>query len=580
MGKSGKYGNGKTLRSSFIYEKRVAEGLVARVVKGTIPLSRPERRKFTEEFNSPDGLRGLDDVCTRDVHERGLAEEGASVYYSLGKRGRWSLPQHLKDDARDGCYESGRLAVVERYLPSNRASKAADCICVTDSRAEVKCRTPRKTYSRFQDLLTVTNVGPEVCYEISYPHSADSWANFTQSKYSSNKWDRGYPQNPKKAATKNKGVRNKGKRWGMYSEHDLKTIGRRGLHDFPSSSRRNKESLKKIQLSDPKKFKNSKKSQQKQYPLFDLGNHIDDLIRKGSPSSKMTAKPAQVQDPTPVQKFGKKSVIYIDAPPPESEPQAVTTCPVVFKPEVKYIAEVDVPVHDLMPAHLEKEWGTLYTEGASLPRKFTIDATGLLQKPHETGTNSHICQLLFQETGRNGNNPPSASLTVSLIGSSLDNPEFCNDKIAADFSGTLEENKNTQEQWSVHDLVELGAWTFSKHTVVEDHIHPDSGRSQKSMPLKILSDLFGWRSTPLSPTCAKAELWQSLEKIQASPLADGLADLADYACPATPECGICYQDLYDEGGCDSWLLRDVFWPTKVGMRLIVLGPVLNNNNNI
>ena len=151
MGKSrrGEYSasNGRTSRSSHNYHHApISEGLVAKVVLNTDALSGLERQKFTEEFTFEDGLSDSADLFKKDRNgnARQWARNHASVFHSLGKRGRWSLPELLKLDAHESCEESGRhgcfkCRIWRHSVPVLRWSETARSVDFAPVQARDEC---------------------------------------------------------------------------------------------------------------------------------------------------------------------------------------------------------------------------------------------------------------------------------------------------------------------------------------------------------------------------------------------------------------------------------------------------------
>ena len=551
MGKSrrGEYSasNGRTSRSSHNYHHApISEGLVAKVVLNTDALSGLERQKFTEEFTFEDGLSDSADLFKKDRNgnARQWARNHASVFHSLGKRGRWSLPELLKLDAHESCEESGRVTVVERLIHHDRSvQNRADCIAVTDSKAKVKVRTPRRKYSRFQDLKE-NSEEPELCYEFSYPYPTESWPNCAETSWSSKSWSRYWDlSNPKKAKCKNKGVRNKGERWGVYSSRDLKSFVKDDFPEFPPYCKRKKAKVEKVQVVKPKAFRNLKKTRETHQPRdsFELGAYLENLLAEESPTTAKLSVNKMAE--SPVKRFGKKSVIYVDAPASASEPEETSPCtpPVVFEPEPNLSTDINIINCDLEPCQLNQDWSEAYTEGSSSPRKFSIDITPILQSCYGD-MNGQACHLLFKERKKVCSGVGQTLTSVNLITTSLEDSETPFEKIASDFCDRLQEKATTQSPWSVHDVVNLGILTCMKYITVTDGHHT---RRNVPAPLKFLSEMFGWQSTPLSLTCAKTELKQTLDKSRATSQAD--ATQFDYVCLPTSHCGICFQELDEEG---------------------------------
>ncbi len=225
----GKYGvcTGRTVRSPFAHSMRngsrnprLDTETLLKFTRGTENLSRYELNEFLSNNDINDGLGDFNDsksqLASGNVHYY-------SIFYSLKKRKRWTLPERCPqplNDLESRWKYSRNVTFVHRRV--ERKLKA-DCIAVHKTNRNEVLRSKRHLYARACDLIRTgdgTNIQPEMCYEISYRYPIGSYPVHAEVRRvrddSSWKWP------VSKARSKGKGPKNKGTRWGFYSDAQIR----------------------------------------------------------------------------------------------------------------------------------------------------------------------------------------------------------------------------------------------------------------------------------------------------------------------------------------------------------------------
>lgn len=265
----GKYGvcTGRTVRSPFAHSKRKGSwnpGLdtetLFKFTRGTENLSCHELDEFLSSNDIDDGLGDfnnsniqLAELVSGNVHYY-------SIFYSLKKRKRWTLPERCPqqlDDLDDRWKYSRNVTFIHRRV--ERKLKA-DCIAVHKTNRNEVLRSKRHSYARASDLISIgdeTNVQPELCYEISYRYPIDSYP--VHAEVHRVRDDSPWKRPGSKAQFKDKGAKNKGARWGFYSDAQIRDeqflLDEEPVEMCPCEQRRQSFAKNKITIMNCAQFK-------------------------------------------------------------------------------------------------------------------------------------------------------------------------------------------------------------------------------------------------------------------------------------------------------------------------------------
>ena len=579
---NGKYGvsTGRTVRSPFAnaggfscsVSGRETEYLL-KFTRGTEKLSSAELNEFLLANDIDDGLGDFAESSMRQL-TAGSNVHLSSISYSLKKRKRWRLPDldrtglELNDSA-----DRPNVTFIHRRVEK---TLDADCFAIEKTK-ENEIFTPRKRkYTRVQDLLKrcdASEVKPEVGYEISYRYPAIEYPECGEGHGHRYRWSFQWSlSNPRKSRFKNKGVKNKGHRWDLYSDGEIRK--KKIANEEPCetiSPEANVES--NVKMMDAELFRELKASEERSCSSgatdFDLGCYIEEVCKHtgNHPKSKKTNQRLSTaynnQDRSMKNsfKYGKKSAIYSDLKPSidlsqnqdaanSSSPSAALE-PQVFQPEKKAAVTLLLIVDEVKPGNLRAEWNDLYTEANSLPRKFTIDLMPLFSTDHSV-TSEAYC-LLFEVTKKNHSGSLSAAhvtIDVSLHCTKTEDfnadSNYCdaNAKFCSEIEGA------SQDVWQVGNVVNCAVFWLQNcfQSPQYSACRYNSGKHVKTWKsVEALGNMFGWKSEICTQQEIKSELKMKIKERSLHCLNDEMP-----TCPETVGlsgeilgtfCGICYKEL-------------------------------------
>lgn len=581
---NGKYGvsTGRTVRSPFAnaggpfscsVPGREMEYLL-KFTRGTETLSSTELDEFLSANDIDDGLGDFAESSMRRL-TAGSNVHLSSISYSLKKRKRWRLPDldrtgglELKDSA-----DRPNVTFIHRRVEK---TLDADCFAIEKTK-ENEVFTPRKRkYTRVQDLLKrcdASKVEPEVGYEISYRYPANEYPEGSEGRGHRYRWSFQWSlSNPRKSRFKNKGVKNKGHRWDLYSDSDIrkKTIAR----EEPCiceviSYKANVES--NVKMMDAELFRELKTSEERFCSSgatdFDLGCYIEELCKHtgNHPNCKKTnqrlsaACSNQDQSIKNSFKYGKKSAIYNDLKPASidlsqnqdianSSPSAKLE-PQVFQPEKKAAVTLLLNADEVKPGNLKAEWNDLYTEANSLPRKFTIDLMPLLSTDHSITSESYC--LLFEVTKKNRNRLSAAHVTTDVSLHCTKTEDFTADSNSCDANAKFcsEMEGASQGAWQVSNVVDCAVFSLQNcfHSPQYPTCRYNSGKLKTWKSVEVLGDMFGWKSEICTQQEVKSELKMKIKEQSLRCVNDEIHTCTEMVGLSgeilDTFCGICCKDL-------------------------------------
>lgn len=549
----GKYGvkTGRTVRHSFSRFRGHEPEVLLKFTRATENMSDDELKQFLEENDIEDGLGDFTLSSTRHLRA-GSGVHMSSVVYSLKKRKRWLLSQQSDEasgqDTTDASFRPS-VAIIRRRM---RQKVDADCISVHKVR-ENEVYTPQKRkYTRVQDLMKKsdsTELEPEIGYELSYWYPSNEYPECSEGSPTNYRWSFQYSlRNPRKSRCKNKGVKNKGCRWGLCSDRELRNeeVCKGERCQIYSS---HKASESKISVMDAEWFSSWKTPRETfsgSSNGFDIGSYISELSRHPLKKKQQKAKPRHGEDESVTQcfRYGRKSVVFIDPEPSMNTSQNPTIVPVMIPPsEKKLAAPLQVLVCDLEPGKLIMDWKDLYLEGGSLPRKFTIDLIPLLS-PSGSFTNESCC-VLFEVTSQLNCEMNCATVDVSLHATNT--PDLSGNLCNAITNFFMELESEKKDFWRVCDVVNCAArclqycYQSLPSSMQDSHNHAKTWNSTN-----VLGSVFGWKSEIFSQREIKSELRAKIKKgdlLSMSVLMGHGTDDAGTAEPLDNFCGICYLEL-------------------------------------
>ena len=223
---NGKFGvtTGRTVRSPFASSPNCFRGkeMVLKFTRGTGDLSGDELQDFLKENDIDDGLGDFNEFTTRLMRVQGV-DRSCDVRYSLKKRKRWQLEENVKR-MEDTKQTAPNVTFIHRRVDRNLK---ADRFEVVRAKAGEVLQPKKRKYAKAQDLLKRSDkaeLEPEVCYEMRYRYPRNEYPPCKEvpkkCRCSLCRWS---DPNPGKALCKNKGAKSKGRRWGLYSDADLRS---------------------------------------------------------------------------------------------------------------------------------------------------------------------------------------------------------------------------------------------------------------------------------------------------------------------------------------------------------------------
>ena len=223
---NGKFGvtTGRTVRAPFARTLKCCRGeeMVLKFTRGTGNLSGDELQDFLKENDIDNGLGDFYEFTTRLLRIQGV-DHCCHVHYSLKKRKRWQLAENVKRMG-DTKQTAPNATFIHRRVDRNLK---ADRFEVVRAKAGEVLQPKKRKYAKAQDLLKRSDkaeLEPEVCYEMRYRYPRNEYPPCKEvpkkCRCSLCRW---FDPNPGKALYKNKGAKSKGRRWGLYSDADLRS---------------------------------------------------------------------------------------------------------------------------------------------------------------------------------------------------------------------------------------------------------------------------------------------------------------------------------------------------------------------
>ena len=583
---NGKYGvsTGRTVRSPFAnvggfscsVSGRETEHLL-KFTRGTEKLSSAELDEFLSANDIDDGLGDFAESSMRQL-TAGSNVHLSSISYSLKKRKRWRLPDldrtglELEDPA-----DRPNVTFIHRRVEK---TLDADCFAIEKTKENEVFKPRKRKYTRVQDLLKrcdTREVEPEVGYEISYRYPANEYPECGESHGHRFRWSFQWSlSNPRKSRFKNKGVKNKGLRWDLYSDGEIRKKKVLNFDEEPCtcetiSSEANVES--NVKMMDAGLFRELKVSEERFCSSgatdFDLGCYIEEVCKhtgnhpKGKKAHQRLSAACSNQDQSMKNsfKYGKKSAIYNDLKPSidlsqnqdtvNSSPSAALE-PQEFQPEKKAAVALLLNADEVKPANLKAEWDDLYTEASSLRRKFTIDLMPLFSTEFEGSITSESYCLLFEVTKKNRNENSAVHVTTDVSLHSTKTEDFKADSNSFDANAKFcsEIEGASQDVWQVSNVVDCAV--FWLQNCFQSPQYPacgyNSGKHVKTWKsVEVLGDMFGWKSEICTQPEIKSELKMKIKE-QSLHCLNGEIHTCPEMVGASVEaldtfCGICDKEL-------------------------------------
>ena len=585
---NGKYGvaTGRTVRSpfanaggfSFSASGRETEYLL-KFTRGTEKLSSAELDEFLSANDIDDGLGDFTESSMRQL-TAGSNVHLSSISYSLKKRKRWRLP----DLDRTGLEQEDPADRPNVTFIHRRVEKTldADCFAIKKTKENEVFKPRKRKYARVQDLLKrcdTNEVEPEVGYEISYRYPANEYPECGEShghRYRC-RWSFQWSlSNPRKSRFKNKGVKNKGHRWEMYSDGEIRKKKSINFDEEPCTCELIPEAIveSNVKMMDAGLFRELKTSEERFCSSgatdFDLGYYIEEVCKhtlsgnhpKGKKTHQRLSAACSNQDQSMKNsfKYGKKSAIYNDLKPSidlsqnqdaaNSSPSA-TLEPQIFQPEKKTTVAVLLNADEVKPGNLKAEWSDLYTEANCLPRKFTIDLMALLSTERSFTSESYC--LLFELTKKNHNENSAVHVTTDVSLHSIKTEDFKADSNSFDANAKFcsEIQGASQDVWQVSNVVDCAV--FWLQNCFQSPQYPTCGYNSGKMYVKtwksveVLGDMFGWKSEICTQREIKSELKMKIKEQSLHCLNDEIHTCPEMVVLSVEAldmlCGICYKEL-------------------------------------
>ena len=567
---NGKFGvtTGRTVRSPFASSPNCFRGkeMVLKFTRGTGDLSGDELQDFLKENDIDDGLGDFNEFTTRLMRVQGV-DRSCDVPYSLKKRKRWQLEENVKR-IEDTKQTAPNVTFIHRRVDRNLT---ADCFEVVRAKAGEVLQPIRRKYAKAQDLLKRSDkaeLEPEVCYEMTYRYPRNEYPQYKEVQHRWRYFSGRFDAAPGKALCKSKSVKNKGRRWGLYSDADLRSGHITEKKPVLQQNSQQNTPGGKVQVIDLTAFRKCDDFEESSpfCGTLDLGLYMlesSKTLRKQTTKNKhnpnltlSTIKDSSLRHNL---KDGKNSVVYIEQEPEEkssadlssSATEKITEAPTcqMFQPENKTLATVPVYVSDLKPNSLEEKWGCLYSEANSFPRKFTIDLMPALYE--RNNENIEFCFVLFEVIMEASSAMVSVETNVSLnIVEAEDSDTFICSANGKFCSGL--QTHGIQEAWRVQYVVDCALECL--HSLVPSLQFPTrktTSHCQKTWrSLQVLDDLFGWKSELFTPKQMKTELLKKIKKHEKSFLHKNDTDHCitpdDFNTVETlgiSDCGICCNEL-------------------------------------
>lgn len=558
---SGKFGihTGRTLRKTAgkaCSSRRDRGFLIKTVTNPDLNFTDEDIKRCLKKFQVQDGLND-EDVVKESHHNRHWRFGGGgfhddTVLYSLGKRKRWLVPAVLREQIPED-YDSEndyKVVLVERvsindsswYCRSPRL-KRGDCSAVLDG--EDVRKPKRRKFAHVGDLRNDSDK-TEIFYEVNQTECGTSWPSYLQ-----HDWRESRDQN--KARCKKKGKKNKRRLWGEFRKYDLDRTAcefqQNGMLDHHQQAANGEEKELTLSADDFEHCSSSMLDENDFRSVnFDIGNYIFKALAT-TPSScgrnnatkhvKMcahdegkltTVNPASSQL---VHRHGKGSAVhndFVDSPHDHyhdntvfDTPSASATAPATAEGVIHYEAvsvDVDIKSEKLESCALQAQFGEMYKESSSVPRRFSICPTNQSTKFVFT------CQPDDAYNADKGTD----RVVVTVVGDAVPSRKFqdCKEFLNT-FFGVFEEGSRIEEE-------PLCSTTMLDHSQISDGNSPCR---TAVMTFDLLYDVNRWSYKASMPSLS---LPDDLTSSCIEAVTDGEAKVP--VIPDTIVCEICYCEFY------------------------------------
>ena len=565
---NGKFGihTGRTLRKTSTSPGKADCGFLIKTVRNqNIHFTDEQVRGCLKKFQIGDGL-DEDNVVkeSRDDHQwrfgggRGYLDD--RVLYSLGKRKRWLVSMVLRDKIPEDfdAENDYKVILVERlsvqgsswYCSSPRLRRG-DCRAVLEG--EEARKPKRRKFAHVGDLRGKSNDSSktEIVYEVSQTEPSSCWPSYLQHDRD---WREFRAEN--KARCKTKGVKNKTRLWGEFSKYDLNKTAHQTLQerilDFSPETDLGKDEL--VSSSD----------NQENFSLlnkcdFDVGKYISEVLAATAAKSdrkigKKNGKTSVLKETELtavnsassqlVKSHGKGSAVHVDRVNIwggiHDDPEIGTT---IAHPSVpvatesvpqnrSFSVDVDIISGKLDMHALQVQFGEMYIEGESIPRRFSIGLSDLSTKFVFT------CQPYSIKTTEER----AERVSVSVVSDALPSQQSQHCKeFLENFFGILEHESKVMEKPLPADKCSLGC-------------SPNTSNSQLNrvavMPFDLLYDINKCSHKASTVSLALPDILRTVALCPAPSVvaADGGAKTT--IIPETVVCEICCCEFYHDT-CDG-----------------------------
>ena len=565
---TGKFGvhTGRTLRKSAEQScnKRDSGFLIKTVTNPDINFTDEDIRRCLKKFPIQDGLN-VENVIkeSRESRHRRLWHVGGrgihdnSVLYSLGKRKRWLVSTVLREQIPEG-YDSENdynVVLVEReslnnspwYCRSPRL-KRGDCNEVVDGQNVRKPK--RRKFAHVGDLWSSSDK-TEIFYEVNHSESASSWPSFLQYD-----WREFRDQN--KARCKQKGTKNKRRMWGELTKNELEKTQLEGSldQDMKATYEEEEEMVLKVDNFEhcPRSMLDEHDFVERSIKHFDIGNYIWEALT-GTPAHSGQNKSEKPDKRTPTtvnpasshiaQQHGKGSAVHIDFVDSlhngyhdntvSETPSSGVNAPLAADGVTNYKAvsvNVDIKSKKLHPCALQAQFGDMYKEGDSVPRRFSINS------PTDQST-KFVITCWPNDVYKSADNR-TERVAVTVISDSVPSKKSYDCKeLLRDFSAILEQGSQIEEESPCNTL-------FDQSQCISDDTCERPCRVAV-MPFDLVCDINRWSYKVSLPSVALPDGLPSNAVCNKS-MANRQSNLS--SLPDTVTCEICCCEFYLDS-CDG-----------------------------
>ena len=563
---SGKFGihTGRTLRKTPTAgsSNRGDRGfLIKNVTNPDTNFTDEDIRRYLKKFPIKDGLNDEDVVKesrnSRHWHFGGRGFQDDLVLYSLGKRKRWLASTVLREQIpKDYDSENDyKVVLVERVSMNNSCYyfrsprlKHGDCCAVVDGE-EVR-KPKRRKFAHVGDLRSSDSNKTEIFYEINHTEPATSWPSYLQ-------YDWRESRDQDKARCKQKGKKNKRRLWGEFSKYELDRAScefqrnRMIDHDTKSTDKEEKESIMSVDNFEQCSSSLSEEPNSVVVGNFDIGNYICEVLA-ASPAPKNTMKRVKIQandeiTHTPVNsassqlvhRHGKGSAVHIDSADslhgyhdntmfdtPTAGVNAPITADDVHAVHHKAVSvDVDIASEKLDSCALQAQFGGMYKESDSVPRRFSINCP--------TDQSTKFVFICHSNDASNVENR-TETVAVTVVSDSLPSKKShdCKDFLS-NFFGVFEQGSRVEKEppcSTMHD----------QNQYISDVIRPCR---VAVMPFDLLCDVNRWSYKASIPSLALPDSLSSNTQC-CEVKADGESRVP--SLPETIVCEICCCEFYHD----------------------------------